>query len=48
MRLVKEIANEITEAEVLDATEEDALRQVDISAFQIVVVASAVNFEAIY
>ena len=45
-RLVKEIADEITEAVVLDATDEDALRQVDITAFQTVVVAIADNFEA--
>ena len=43
---VKDIADEITEAVVLDATDEDALRQVDITAFQTVVVAVANNFEA--
>ena len=45
-RLVKEIADEITEAVILDATDEDALRQVDIAAFQTVVVSIAENFEA--
>jgi trk system potassium uptake protein len=44
-RLVKEIAHEITEAAALDATDEDALREVDISAFQTVVVAITGNFE---
>jgi len=45
-RLVKDIADEITEAAVLDAMDEEALRQVDISAFQTVVVAISSNFEA--
>jgi len=45
-RLVKEIADEITETVILDATDEDALRQVDITAFQTVVVAISGNFEA--
>jgi trk system potassium uptake protein TrkA len=45
-RLVKAIASEITEAAVLDATDELALRQVDITAFQTVVVAISGNFEA--
>jgi len=45
-RLVKEIAAEITEAVVLDATDEEALHQVDITAFQTVVVAVSDNFEA--
>jgi len=45
-RLVKEIADEITEAVILDATDEDALREVDIAAFQTVVVAISRNFEA--
>jgi trk system potassium uptake protein TrkA len=44
-RVVKEIADEITETVVLDATDEDALKQVDISAFQTVVVAVSGNFE---
>jgi trk system potassium uptake protein len=42
---VKEIADEITEAVVLDATDEEALRQADITAFQTVVVAISGNFE---
>jgi trk system potassium uptake protein TrkA len=45
-RLVKEIGDEITEAVILDATDEDALGQVDITAFQTVVVTIADNFEA--
>jgi trk system potassium uptake protein TrkA len=45
-RLVKEIADEITEAVILDATDEEALRQVDITAFQTVVVAISGHFEA--
>ena len=44
--LVKDIADEITEAVVLDATDEEALQQVDITAFRTVVVAIADNFEA--
>jgi len=43
---VKEISDEISEAVILDATDEDALTQVDITAFQTVVVAVAGNFEA--
>jgi trk/ktr system potassium uptake protein len=45
-RLVKEIADEITEAVVLDATDEESLQQVDITAFHTVVVAISDNFEA--
>jgi trk system potassium uptake protein TrkA len=45
-RVVKEIADEITEAVILDATDEDALQQVDIAAFRTVVVAIADGFEA--
>jgi trk system potassium uptake protein TrkA len=45
-RKVKELADEITEAVILDATDEDALRQVDIAAFRTVVVAIADDFEA--
>jgi trk system potassium uptake protein len=45
-RLAKDIADDITEAVVLDAMDEDALRQVDITAFQTVVVAISDNFEA--
>jgi trk system potassium uptake protein TrkA len=45
-RLVKEIADEITEAVVLDATDEEALQQVDISAFHTVIVAISDHFEA--
>jgi len=42
---VKAISDEISEAAILDATDEDALQQVDITAFQTVVVAVAGNFE---
>jgi trk system potassium uptake protein len=45
-RVVKDIADEITEAVILDATDEDALREVDITAYQIVVVAISRDFEA--
>lgn len=45
-RLAKEIGDEITEVVILDATDEDALRQVDIASFQTVVVAISRNFEA--
>jgi trk system potassium uptake protein TrkA len=44
-RMAKEIGDEITETVVIDATDEDALRQVDIAAFQTVVVAISGNFE---
>lgn len=44
-RTVKEIADEISEAVVLDAMDEDALRQVDITAYSTVVVAMSSNFE---
>jgi len=43
--VVKEISDDISEAVILDATDEDALKQVDITAFQTVVVAVAGNFE---
>ena len=45
-RVAKEIGDEISEAAILDATDEDALRQVDITAFQTVVVAVSDSFEA--
>lgn len=45
-RVVKEIAGDITEAVTLDAMDEEALQQVDITAFQTVVVAISDNFEA--
>lgn len=44
-RVVKEISDDLTEALIVDATDEDALRQVDITSFQTVVVAIADNFE---
>ena len=42
----KEIAVEITETAVLDATDPDALEQVDITAFKTVIVAIEEDFEA--
>lgn len=45
-RLVKEVGDEITEAVVLDAMDAEALQQVDITAFQTVVIAISDNFEA--
>ncbi len=45
-RVAKDISDEITETVVLDATDEDALRQVDIAAFRTIVVAVSGNFEA--
>jgi len=45
-QMVKELADEITEAVILDATDEDAIQQVDINSFQTVVVSISRNFEA--
>ncbi len=45
-RVVKAIADDISEAAVLDAMDDDALRQVDITAFQTVIVSVLGNFEA--
>lgn len=42
----KVFSDEITETVILDATDEDALRQVDVAAFRTVVVAVSGNFEA--
>ncbi len=44
--LVQEIADEITQAAVLDSTNEAALREVDITSFKTVIVAIGSNFEA--
>jgi trk system potassium uptake protein TrkA len=44
--LVNEVSAEITETAILDATDENALRQVDIPSFQTVVVAVSRDFEA--
>jgi trk system potassium uptake protein len=44
--VVKEIADEITDAVILDATDEDALREVDITAFRTVIISISRNFEA--
>ncbi len=43
---VKEIADEITEAVILDATDEDALREVDITSFNTIIVGISRDFEA--
>jgi trk system potassium uptake protein TrkA len=43
---IKEVGDEITEAVILDATDEDALSQVDITAFRTVIVGISDNFEA--
>jgi trk system potassium uptake protein TrkA len=45
-KVVKFIADEITEAVILDATDEDALREVDITSYQSVIVAISRDFEA--
>jgi trk system potassium uptake protein len=44
-RIAKDHADEMTEVAVLDAVDEEALKQVDISAFHTVVVATSSNFE---
>lgn len=44
--LVQSIADEVTHAAALDATNEDALRAIDITAFDTVIVAIGVDFEA--
>lgn len=43
---VQQIADEITQAAVLDSTNEAALREVDITSFKTVIVAIGSNFEA--
>ena len=43
---VQELADELTQTVVLDATNETALREVDITAFGTVIVAIGSNFEA--
>jgi trk system potassium uptake protein len=45
MGRVQELADEITRAVALDATDEDALREIDITAFQTVIVAVENDFE---
>ena len=45
MERVQEIAAEVTQAVALDATHEDALQAVDITAFNIVIVAIGEDFE---
>ena len=44
--IVQRIADELTQAATLDSTDEDALRQVDISSFDTVIVAIGTDFEA--
>lgn len=44
--LVQAIADELTQAAVLDSTNEAALREVDIASFKTVIVAIGTNFEA--
>jgi len=44
--LVQELADELTQAAVLDSTNEAALREVDITSFRTVIVAIGSNFEA--
>ena len=43
---VQELADELTQAAVLDSTNEAALREVDITSFKTVIVAIGSNFEA--
>ena len=43
---VQDLADELTRVVILDSTDEDALRSVDITSFDTVVVAIGVNFEA--
>ena len=45
-QLVQSIADEVTHAATLDATNEDALRAIDITAFDTVIVAIGADFEA--
>lgn len=45
-RLVQDISSELTHAAALDATDEDALREVEIGAFDTVVVAIGSDFES--
>ncbi len=45
-QLVQSIADEVTHAAALDATNEDALRAIDITAFDTVIVAIGADFEA--
>ncbi|MBK8988476.1 MAG: TrkA family potassium uptake protein [Chloroflexi bacterium] len=45
-QLVQSVADEVTHAAVLDSTNEDALRTVDIGSFDTVIVAIGADFEA--
>lgn len=45
-QLVQSIADEVTQAAALDATNEDALRTIDITSFDTVIVAIGADFEA--
>ncbi|MDT8305352.1 MAG: TrkA family potassium uptake protein [Anaerolineae bacterium] len=44
--LVQRISNELTHSAILDATDEDALREVEITAFDTVIVAIGADFES--
>lgn len=44
--VVQRLADEITHTAILDATDEDALREIDIAAFDTVVVAIGTDFES--
>lgn len=46
MALVQELSDECTQTVALDASDEDALRDVDIASFDTVIVAIGTNFEA--
>ncbi|MCS6774601.1 MAG: TrkA family potassium uptake protein [Anaerolineae bacterium] len=45
-QIVQQMADELTQAVALDATDENALRDIGIEAFQTVIVAIGANFEA--
>ena len=46
MRVVQELADEITQTVALDATDEDALRAVDIAIYRTVIVAIGADFQS--
>jgi trk system potassium uptake protein TrkA len=46
MRVVQELADEITQTVALDATDEDALRAVDIAIYPTVIVAIGADFQS--
>ena len=45
-QLVQRISGELTHAAILDATDEDALREIDITSFDTVIVAIGADFES--